>query len=789
MAKQISTKIKETNIEQENAAFASRLANLKKEDATWESIYRKTISINETKKETAKLEKNLNSYGEKGKKDYNEYLKLNQELKDIQKQQSKQLLTNLGYQKNIGKEVSDDYKRQKAGFFSSQTIEEKKKRNKFSDKSLDDQKLATEKKLNNLLKNSGGAIAAGVKLDESKRRLASQQNEIKEIQGAYGKSSIGSNLIQNLKSGTGTGRFISGVGSEIDKLKALGPQGVVIKGAVGIANTLEKGVLGAFKMVGSVAGEVANLVGGDSAGIGGGKISGKGATSILGGLQDVASALPFIGGLVGGLIGLFKTVLDFALGVDQANTNVARSLNMSKESAEALRERFDQVAISSGNSVINSTRMLELQMSLGKQLGVNNILSNEALETSVKLKDIAGLEDDTIKSLNESSLITGKTVEGTTKQVSKQVDSFKKLTGISFNLQGILSEAGKLSGVLGLRFAEYPDKIAKALQQTKALGFSLQQLNGLSDSFLDFQSSISKEFEAQVLTGKNLNLEKAREAALNGNLADLAKEITNQVGSSQDFLKLNVISQNALAESVGMTRDSLADTLKQQEVFRKLGADGLKDAEKKLATLRAQGKTEAEINKMLGEDSYNYITQTSTAEQLSGIIEKLKTIFVDFITKSHILDFLTDPEKIKGVIKGAVDMIAGAVRMVGSIVASLLEGIGHIPFTDTDKWLGYANSVRSGTGNLAGVFETIGKNFGGPSLGSTVESNEDKNSKANNQNNERVMGKFAEYNHTTVVQVGGGRAIAQHVQQTYITSPTSGVPPAINPTITTSKNP
>jgi hypothetical protein len=36
----------------------------------------------------------------------------------------------------------------------------------------------------------------------------------------------------------------------------------------------------------------------------------------------------------------------------------------------------------------------------------------------------------------------------------------------------------------------------------------------LADSFLDFESSISKEFEAQVLLGREINLTKARQAFL-----------------------------------------------------------------------------------------------------------------------------------------------------------------------------------------------------------------------------------------------------------------------------------
>ena len=78
---------------------------------------------------------------------------------------------------------------------------------------------------------------------------------------------------------------------------------------------------------------------------------------------------------------------------------------------------------------------------------------------------------------------------------------------------------------------------------------------------LDFESSIEAELQAELLLGKDINLEKARQAALNNELATVAKEISKQIGSSADFSKMNRIQQEALAAAVGMNREELASTL------------------------------------------------------------------------------------------------------------------------------------------------------------------------------------------------------------------------------------
>ena len=69
------------------------------------------------------------------------------------------------------------------------------------------------------------------------------------------------------------------------------------------------------------------------------------------------------------------------------------------------------------------------------------------------------------------------------------------------------------------------DEIGKAVSVAKSLGLELGKVDGIASSLLDFESSIEKELEAELLLGKNLNLEKARTAALNNDLATVAEEI------------------------------------------------------------------------------------------------------------------------------------------------------------------------------------------------------------------------------------------------------------------------
>lgn len=515
--------------------------------------------------------------------------------------------------------------------------------------------------------------------------------------------------------GAGTaGLLIAAVGAAVEKLKAP---------FVALGNTIKNSLTAPLAQI---SGLVSGGIGGGY-GVGGGAISGAGATSILGGIQDIASKIPFIGGLLGGLIGAFKAVADLVLGLDQGLTNFARNLGISKDRAKGIKEEFRALAKSSDNIIVNETRLMESQAELTKALGVRNQFSNSILENNVKLKEVAGLELETRKALAQTSVIQNRNAEGLTKSILAQSKAFEFETGIAFEFRDVLNQAGKLAGALGLSFTKYPEKLTKSLMVTKAMGFELKQLDSLASSFLDFESSISKEMEAQVLTGRDMNLTLAREAALNNDYATLSQEITKNVGTTAEFLNMNRIQQDAIAESVGMTRDGLADVLRQQDYYRKLGATNLKQAQEELKILKQKGLTQAEISKQIGEDAYNYITQTSTAERLTELMNKIKTTFIEFVEKSGILDFITNPQKVEGFVKGLIGRLAGAVELVGDIIAGILEALGSIVGIFNERkganLQSLANTVRSGAGEFAGGIRSMTSAVGGTpaeSIGETV---------------------------------------------------------------------
>jgi hypothetical protein len=424
----------------------------------------------------------------------------------------------------------------------------------------------------------------------------------------------------------------------------------------------------------------------------------KGVTSMTGSggpisklvspFTELISKIPLVGGLIGGIVDMLANVADYATDASSAIQKFGRNLGYSAEEATKINNRFSDIANSSGDLLYNSRKIRESQTELSDALGVTNILSDKILLANIKLKDIGELDLETRKELAVVALSIGESQDDIAKALYGQTKSIEKTLGVTFKWQQVLKEASSLSGYLGLSFTKYPEKLQKSLMIVKATGLEMKQLDNLANSFLDYETSIANEFEAQLLTGKNINLSKARELFLNNKLAEAAQEITKQVGSSEEFLNMNRIAAEGLAKGFGMSRDELGTMLKQQEMFAKLGATDLKSYQQRLATMTATVEGQKELVSLIGEEEYSRAMNQTATEKIANFVDRIKQSFADLLNNSSfkgfvdkVMNFLADPKQIENI----VGKIAGFVYTMISAIAGVVNALDYITFGSIDN--------------------------------------------------------------------------------------------------------
>ena len=458
-------------------------------------------------------------------------------------------------------------------------------------------------------------------------------------------------------------------------------------------------------------------IGGPTIGAGMGVVkdlASTGGANFFDGATKLISTLGPIGAAIGGVLGGLKSMLDFILEIEDRTVKFGRNLGYSREESFKIASTFDNLTVSSGNLLVTTQNLLEVQTDLSNQLGVTNILSNEMLTTQIELKKIMGLSADEMGSLAQASIISGKNQKETVQGIVGQVAGLKQATGIAFNYKQIIGEVTKLSGVLGLRFAKYPQALTKSAIVAKALGMDLAKVDQIAGSLLNFEESIQNQLEAQLITGKDINLSRAQQLSLEGDTAGVAIELSKQFGTANEYLKMNRIQQESIAKAVGMSREDLADTLKNQEMLTKLGAKDTDNAQKKLQLAISRFHTEKEINEALGEGAYQNLTQLSAQEKIAALIEKVKGAFQAFLTESGVVEWvtgliqkLTNPDNVKGLI----NILKQGVAMIADVVSAIATSLIHIAevftFNEADDKL-MAMRARIEKQDMGGKIRSMG---------------------------------------------------------------------------------
>jgi len=453
-----------------------------------------------------------------------------------------------------------------------------------------------------------------------------------------------------------------------NRLKEAGDNAKRIEKTLGVTGVLLKGI-SKIPILGDLLDtEEALKAASDAAKDGAGRIGAMGAAikslgkSFLSNLSDPAVT-------IGLLIKGFQKLVELGFAADKEVTSLSKSMSISKDQASAVRDRMVEIEKTSGNIFMTTKNQVAAQLELADAFGATRGFTEKQIEDQVTLTKQIGMSADEAAGLQQLAMANGKTADDVVKSTIKQTSALIKQTGIQLDNKKVLGEVAKVSGQLRLQYQNNPDLIAKAVVQTQKLGISLDQAAKASKHLLNFEESIEDQISAELLTGKSLNLERARLLALNGDVAGSMQEVLSQVGSAAEFSQMNVIQQEALAKAVGMTADELANSLVQQENLNKLGSETKKQIQEQADELRKKGKVD-EANQLLnsiGDETQaeEALKRVDAQEKFNAAMEKMQSIIGNIVAGpmgkllDRLANFLSDAENIKKILTAVKAVVIG----------------------------------------------------------------------------------------------------------------------------------
>jgi hypothetical protein len=382
--------------------------------------------------------------------------------------------------------------------------------------------------------------------------------------------------------------------------------------------------------------------------------------------------------------------------VDKLTGETAKNLGMSYKEANNMVSDMTDIANLSGDAHINTENLVKSQLELSKALGINSQISGEILVDFTKLTEQAGFSSDAVTNLTKISQGTGKSLKENTAELLGQAKVFNINNGLALNEKELVEEIANTSSATVLTLGKSSKALVANVAAAKQFGINMEQAEGIASNLLNFQSSIESEMEAELLTGKQLNLEQARMLALKGETGKAAAEVLKQVGSSAEFGKMNVLAQESLATAMGMTRDQLAKSLIEREALANIGMEDL-SAQDAYNELRKQGLSDDEIAKKLGDENLaNQLKSESAQQRIAAITAKLQDLFMGL---AEPIMAIVDP------LLNLVTTVLPAINLLLQPIKTTFDGISKILTGDFENLSGMQavlGGIAITTGTLLG---------------------------------------------------------------------------------------
>lgn len=255
-------------------------------------------------------------------------------------------------------------------------------------------------------------------------------------------------------------------------------------------------------------------------------------------------------------------------------------VNKASVEVQQLTGQYETSIAGVNDRLATSAQFLETAAELTKQLGVSATLvfAPDQIAQLAEAKNLLGLSAEQAGKMGILMKTTGKSADDIGQGIYDSVNAYNGANKAAIShgivLQDVLNASDSITASLG----NSEKKIGAAAAAARGLGLSLDEVDAIAGSLMNFEDSISNELEAQLLTGKNINLAKAREFAMTNDLEGLSKELAKNGATAAEFANMGRIEQESLAKALGMSRDQLAKSVLTQEAMKNMTAEQIAKA-------------------------------------------------------------------------------------------------------------------------------------------------------------------------------------------------------------------
>ena len=241
-------------------------------------------------------------------------------------------------------------------------------------------------------------------------------------------------------------------------------------------------------------------------------------------------------------------------GLGKAQRELANELSLSKDQLDGqlVSLKLQEAKFKVLN--LDASKLKTTLTTLSEEFRDLSLVTAENAASIEMFAQNAGIGGSEVAKLNKKLMIMEGLSFAAALNMQEQAAAMAKAEGLAVGR--VLNDMATAAEEFARFSRDGADGLAEAAVAAAKVGLSLDGVLKAGEKLLDFEQSITAEFEAQVLTGQALNLERARQAALSGDQEGLLQEIRS-VAMGVNLETMNVVQKDAIASAIGISVSDL----------------------------------------------------------------------------------------------------------------------------------------------------------------------------------------------------------------------------------------
>ncbi len=365
----------------------------------------------------------------------------------------------------------------------------------------------------------------------------------------------------------------------------------------------------------------------------------------------------------------FAAIYKFTTGLTEKYKDLTQNMKVSLNQAHQLLNVQLDTLTSRRNEFATLKDIEEIQSKMiGSSGKVFDLTNKDAQELTLHLNEVGkyfGYGNEQAVELHKTFSRLGAD-DKLSLNLQKNVGYMAEMAGLSPQI--VAQDLVDSAETVATYFAGMPDKAARAVIQVRKMGLSLQQAGSIAQKMLDLEGFMTDMYELQAMTGRGIDFSEAFDKGLTGDVEGMTASIMKQIGSLDQFNKMDYLTRTKIAKTLGMSNEELTKAVKLNQDMV-----GLSEEQKKY--LNSNLDRMGDISSLSQDDIKNRLEQLQSTDRLAIAWDKIKGVLV----KSLIPLAEAFADGIDAVMP-IIDLIVIGLKGIGKIIGFIAPAVKGLLF-------------------------------------------------------------------------------------------------------------